>query len=236
MAKTTHVLDQLDPARRTAVCAVHGPVRIRRRMRLGPWHCELELREAREAKRWRRNAGSERLARALNRSPGPEFHPSAPTGRNRRRKTNAASLSPRTRQNSNFMPDGRSRPGQTAVPHSGAPVLTSTEEARVQIPSPPPHNSPGHRPSESLRQAGVLLEPLPGSKRAATTNETANAGRSRSRWHIKRDRFTRPSDYEPDAPRRNGRKWSDLACSRWEPRRSGRIPTGAVRSSGRSLG
>jgi hypothetical protein len=67
MAKTMHVLEQLDPARRTAVCALHGPVQIRRRMRLGPWHCELELREAREAKRWQRNAGSERLARALNR-------------------------------------------------------------------------------------------------------------------------------------------------------------------------
>jgi len=51
----------------------HGPVRIRRRMRLGPWHCELELREAREAKRWQRTQASERLARALNRSPGPEF-------------------------------------------------------------------------------------------------------------------------------------------------------------------
>jgi hypothetical protein len=73
MARTTHVLAQLDPARRTAVCAVHGPVRIRRRMRLGSWHCERELREAREAKRWQRNAGAERLARALNRSPGPEL-------------------------------------------------------------------------------------------------------------------------------------------------------------------
>ena len=72
MARTTHVLEQLDAARRTAVCAVHGPVRIRRRMRLGAWHCELELREAREAKRWQRNAGAERLARALNRSPGPD--------------------------------------------------------------------------------------------------------------------------------------------------------------------
>jgi hypothetical protein len=73
MARTTHTLEKLDPVSRTAVCAVNGPVRIRRRMRLGPWHCELELREAREAKRWQRSQGSERLARALNRSPGPEF-------------------------------------------------------------------------------------------------------------------------------------------------------------------
>jgi hypothetical protein len=73
MARTTHTLEELDPVRRTAICAVHGPVRIRRRMRLGPWHCERELREAREAKRWQRSQGSERLARAMNRSPGPEF-------------------------------------------------------------------------------------------------------------------------------------------------------------------
>ena len=76
MANTAHVLEQLDPVGRTAVCAVHGPVRIRRRLRLGPWHCELELREAAEAKRWRRTQGSERMARALNRSPGPAEFPS----------------------------------------------------------------------------------------------------------------------------------------------------------------
>jgi len=69
MARTAHLLEQVDPVGRTAVCAV----RIRRRMRLGAWRCELELREAAEAKRWRRTQGSERLARALSRSPGTEF-------------------------------------------------------------------------------------------------------------------------------------------------------------------
>jgi hypothetical protein len=94
MARTTHVLAQLDPARRTAVCAVHGPVRIRRRMRLGSWHCELELREAREAKRWQRNAGAERLARALNRSPGPELPSTGTNSQNHRWTNDTASLPP----------------------------------------------------------------------------------------------------------------------------------------------
>jgi hypothetical protein len=71
MARTTHVLEQLDPARRTAVCAVHGPVRIRRRMRLGSW-----------------------LVRALNRSPDLSFRPQAPTSQNHRWTNDAASLPP----------------------------------------------------------------------------------------------------------------------------------------------
>jgi Polyketide cyclase / dehydrase and lipid transport len=42
----------------------------------------------------------------------------------------------------------------------------------------------------------------------------------------------RPSDYESDAPRRPGRLQTDLACSRWMPRRSKRLPTAPERSSG----
>ena len=112
MARTTHVLERLDAARRTAVCAVHGPVRIRRRMRLGSWHCELELREALEAKRWQRNAGAERLARALNRSPGPEFPSQALTSQNHCWTNDAASLSPMTRPELLLHPDSPSGPGK----------------------------------------------------------------------------------------------------------------------------
>src|SRR5687768_17010883 len=54
MAKSAHALQQLDPVGRTAVCAVDGPVRVKRRMRLGRWHCVIELQGAREARRWQR--------------------------------------------------------------------------------------------------------------------------------------------------------------------------------------
>jgi hypothetical protein len=39
------------------------------------------------------------------------------------------------------------------------------------------------------------------------------------------DSNRRPSDYETDARRRSGRLQTDLACSRWMPRRSRRIQT-----------
>jgi hypothetical protein len=71
MAKSAHALQQLDPVGRTAVCAVDGPVRVKRRMRLGRWHCVIELQGAREARRWQRGQDSDRLARGLTRSPGP---------------------------------------------------------------------------------------------------------------------------------------------------------------------
>jgi hypothetical protein len=71
----------------------------------------------------------------------------------------------------------------------------------------------------------------PGSKRAATANETApllDRGRDDV---VKRDRFPRPSAYEPDAPGRTGRLQTDLACSGWMPRQSSRLLTAAVGSS-----
>jgi hypothetical protein len=71
MAGSTHTLQQLDPVGRTAVCAVDGPVRVKRRMRLGRWHCVVELQAAQEARRWQRGQDSDRLARGLTRSPGP---------------------------------------------------------------------------------------------------------------------------------------------------------------------
>jgi hypothetical protein len=71
MARSAHTLQQLDPVARTAVCAVDGPVRVKRRMRWGRWHCVVELQEVREARRWRRGQDSDRLARGLTRSPGP---------------------------------------------------------------------------------------------------------------------------------------------------------------------
>ena len=71
MAKSAHALQQLDPVEQTAVCAVDGPVRVKRRMRLGRWHCVIELQGAREARRWQRGQDSDRLARGLTRSPGP---------------------------------------------------------------------------------------------------------------------------------------------------------------------
>jgi hypothetical protein len=71
MASSAHALQQLDRVGRTAVCAVDGPVRVKRRMGLGRWHCVVELREAREARRWQRGQDADRLARGLTRSPGP---------------------------------------------------------------------------------------------------------------------------------------------------------------------
>jgi hypothetical protein len=71
MAHSAHTLQQLDSVGRTAVCAVDGPVRVKRRMRLGRWHCVVELQGAREARRWQRGQDSDRLARGLTRSPGP---------------------------------------------------------------------------------------------------------------------------------------------------------------------
>ena len=71
MARSAHTLQQLDSVARTAVCAVDGPVRVKRRMRLGRWHCVVELQEARETRRWQRDQDSDRLARGLTRSPGP---------------------------------------------------------------------------------------------------------------------------------------------------------------------
>ena len=49
MAGSAHTLQQLDAVGRTAVCAVDGPVRVKRRMRWGRWHCVVELQQAREA-------------------------------------------------------------------------------------------------------------------------------------------------------------------------------------------
>jgi len=47
-----------------------------------------------------------------------------------------------------------------------------------------------------------------------------------------RDSNPQPPDPSPGALRRSGRIQTDLACSRWMPRRSGRIQTGPVGSSG----
>ena len=84
MAPSTHALQQLDPVGRTAVCTVDGPVRVKRRTRWARWHCVIELQETREARRWKRGQDSDRLARGLNRSPGPPqdfIHPPS-TGAN----------------------------------------------------------------------------------------------------------------------------------------------------------
>ena len=72
MARSAHALQQLDPVGRTAVCALDGPVRVKRRMRWGRWRCVIELQGAREARRWQRSQDADRLARGLNRSPGPQ--------------------------------------------------------------------------------------------------------------------------------------------------------------------
>jgi hypothetical protein len=84
MAGSTHALRHLDPVGRTAVCVLDGPVRIKRRMRWGRWHCVVELQEAREARRWQRSQDADRLARGLNRSPapGPDFIPPPSIGTN----------------------------------------------------------------------------------------------------------------------------------------------------------
>jgi hypothetical protein len=84
LSESAHTLQHLDPVGRTAVCAVDGPVRVKRRMRLGRWHCVIELQEAREARRWQRSRDADRLARGLNRSPGPypDFTPPPSIGTN----------------------------------------------------------------------------------------------------------------------------------------------------------
>ena len=83
MAPSAHTLQQLDSVGRTAVCALDGPVRVKRRMPWGRWHCVVELQEAREARRWQRGQDADGLARGLNRSPGPnpDFTP-PPRGTN----------------------------------------------------------------------------------------------------------------------------------------------------------
>jgi hypothetical protein len=49
-----------------------------------------------------------------------------------------------------------------------------------------------------------------------------------------RQAHPRPSDHESDASRRTGPCWSDSACSRWVPRRPGRVLTQALSSTGRA--
>jgi hypothetical protein len=61
MARSAHALQHLDAVGRTAVWVLDGPVRIKRRMRLGRWHCVVELQEAREARRWQRSQDADRL-------------------------------------------------------------------------------------------------------------------------------------------------------------------------------
>jgi hypothetical protein len=106
---------------------------------------------------------------------------------------------------------------------ASAQVLLGGVEVLGRGLCPPPHNSPGHRPGGSHP---------PGRRRPRSRCRAANgqqprtkrptATRLRPRDGAKRTR-TRPSDYETDARRRSGRLQTDLASSRWIPRRSRRL-------------
>src|SRR5215207_8610678 len=105
---------------------------------------------------------------------------------------------------------------------------------------PLPKATPGR-----LRSAAISLPAGSGTRRATAFLFTATELRVQA--SDRRDRTNRSelrswngwwgsnrrsSDYEPDARRRPGRIWSDLACSRWAPRRSRRLPTDPEGSSG----
>jgi hypothetical protein len=49
----------------------------------------------------------------------------------------------------NFAPHGPDRPGETQVRTAVSAPLLARRKSGVQIPSPPPHTSPGHRPGGS---------------------------------------------------------------------------------------
>jgi hypothetical protein len=105
---------------------------------------------------------------------------------------------------------------------------------------PPPHRraSPPQGDAWRLRSAAISLPAGSGTRRATAFLFTATelrvqasdrrdrTNRSELRsWNAWWGSNRRSSDYEPDARRRPGPIWSDLACSRWAPRRSRRLPT-----------
>jgi hypothetical protein len=104
-----------------------------------------------------------------------------------------------------------SRPIQGAMVVGQAPRFSlARRKPGVQIPSPPPLQSPGRRPGGShapKRPTATRLRPRDGAKRTRP----------------------RPSDYETDARRRTGRLQTDRACSRWDASSVQTAPDGSRR-------
>ena len=101
---------------------------------------------------------------------------------------------------------------------------------RRRLPSSGQPRSPsrlvGHPPCNGLPDYGDRAR-VPASDRRDRTNRSELRS-----WNAWSGSNRRSSDYEPDARRRPGRIWSDLACSRWALRRSRRLPTEPEGSSG----
>jgi hypothetical protein len=112
----------------------------------------------------------------------------------------------------------RSSPTKTSSSFAGPQQPRIEDERAARMATAQVHTcrtvAPGH--------PGMLGPRQHGSRRPGRRGHSAHATTSNRR----------PSDYEPDARRRPGRHQTDLACSRWIPRRSRRIQVGPVRSSG----
>jgi hypothetical protein len=120
----------------------------------------------------------------------------------------------------NFAPDGPQRPAEMQLRTAVGAFLLARRKSGVQIPSPPPHRKPWLPAWRALSARPEPFQiPLPGSKRAASANETAG----RHKWA----RFSDPHEMTvaacciPLVSARSGTRGGTSARTRRAPGSSG---------------
>jgi hypothetical protein len=89
-----------------------------------------------------------------------------------------------------------------------------------------------------LRSEAGMADPRPGSRKgmikaaSKASDGSASVCLELRFWSPRRDSNPRPFDYEPDAPRRTGRAWSDPGCSRRSARPASAFLTGRAMAGG----